>query len=459
MKTVERDKFFLGMAKISCFLGIGMLGIILLVVLIGGIPKTDILFTINETMDTLSIIILVVIMYSTTKEIKRENELDDANGWYLGIISMNIIGLFSDFVAWRVQGIPRFRIINHWTNFIFYLCAPCSIYTYWKYVKEIIEETDEKVMKVVSKLQIIIAGTGILAVILNNFFGFYFSVGLDGVYRRTANSFVYHSIPNVLMVLLICFMILRSRTSFKNKVILILYELVPSIAMVFQIFWLGISLSFICNTCMILAVYTNIQTKRSMELMEQKIRVMQSQLQPHFIYNGMLSIRSLIKKSPEEAITALDHFMGYLRGSIDLYNVSGMVSINQELRFVKDYLEIEKVRFGEKIQYEIIEETDDFMIPPITIQPLVENAIRHGIRKKADGRGKVEVRVYDEAKSHVICVVDDGVGFELDRKKEDGRTHIGVANTRKRLRHLLRGTLEIESKLGIGTRIEIRIPR
>lgn len=458
MKELQLVKLQFVIAQIGYLLGVIMLATLLTFSICTGFNDQNVLYIINETMDALGIIMLLIVMNSVLRELKIRNELDSVSWWFFLALFFICLGLFTDFFAWGVQGIPRLRRVNFIVNTVYYLCGPISIYIYWKYVKEIIEYTEGVSSCVFEWIQNSIIIFAIVATILNIFFHFYFSVGVDGIYKRTSGSFVLNALPNIIMVFICIRTIHRSRISLKNKVILIIYGLIPFLTSILQIFLFGMSILFTGTMCMALIVYTNIQAKRNIELMEQKMKVMQSQLQPHFIYNAMLSIRRLIKKSPQDAIAAMDHFGSYLRGSIDLYDAEHMILVSQELNFLRDYLEIEKVRFGEKIQYEIQEESD-FLIPPLTIQPLVENAIRHGIRKKVDGKGKVEIRVMDREKEHVIYVKDDGVGFDLKEKLSTDRSHIGLSNTKKRVKYLLKGNLEINSEVGKGTTIEIRIPK
>ena len=131
--------------------------------------------------------------------------------------------------------------------------------------------------------------------------------------------------------------------------------------------------------------------EREVVLTEQRMKILLSQMKPHFIYNGLAAIRRLIIKKTDNAVAAMDHFIRYLRGSIDMLEQEGLIPVEQELKFVENYLELERVRFGEDLEYELCIKETNFFVPPISIQSIVENAVRYGIRKKIDGAGKVRI--------------------------------------------------------------------
>lgn len=197
-----------------------------------------------------------------------------------------------------------------------------------------------------------------------------------------------------------------------------------------------------------------------LELREQKVALSMSQLKPHFISNGMATIRRLIKKDPDKAVEAMDYFVDYLRITIDNVKETDMVRASEELKFVRDYLYIEKLRFGDALQFDISEDCEDFLLPPFTIQPIVENAIRHGIRKREDGSGLVRVQVYTDEKEHCIVVEDNGIGFDVNALPEqnDGHEHVGTKNVRFRLESLCKGYMDMQSEPGAGTRVCIHVP-
>lgn len=191
---------------------------------------------------------------------------------------------------------------------------------------------------------------------------------------------------------------------------------------------------------------------------QQQLQLMFSQIKPHFLYNTLETIEALCLIDPEAAREATARFSGYLRGNLTGLNAENTIPFEKELSHTRLYLELEQMRFQEDLQvvYEIT--CTDFFLPPLTLQPLAENAVRHGVRMKSDGKGIVEIKTAELPDCYVISVRDDGPGFDPNTPPTDGRPHIGLRNVRDRLqRH--GGALHIESKQGSGTTVTIRIPK
>lgn len=190
------------------------------------------------------------------------------------------------------------------------------------------------------------------------------------------------------------------------------------------------------------------------ELEKSKTAVMLSQIQPHFLYNSLGAIRELCRQDPEEARSALSTFITYLRGNMDSIQREHTIHFSKELDHISEYLKLEKLRFGDDLNvvYDIQEK--DFYIPSLTIQPLVENAVKHGICSREEG-GTVTVHTHREGDLIIVKIQDDGVGFDMD--KLDKIEDIGLKNVRSRLMHIVNGKLEIESRENVGTTATITI--
>lgn len=195
------------------------------------------------------------------------------------------------------------------------------------------------------------------------------------------------------------------------------------------------------------------------ELTESQIKMMLSQIQPHFLYNALGTIRALCVRDPKEARNAMDHFARYLRSNMDSLNEHWCIPFTKELEHVKSYLYIEKLRFEDMLNVEYDIQTMDFEIPPLALQTMVENAVKHGLLPKKDG-GTLKISTFETDTCYEIVVADNGVGFDQSQKKaDDGRSHIGIANTRQRIMGMCNGSLNIGSKLGEGTTITITLPK
>jgi len=200
--------------------------------------------------------------------------------------------------------------------------------------------------------------------------------------------------------------------------------------------------------------------KRAMELklQESQISIMLSQIQPHFLYNTLNSIYQLCESNPMRARSMVNSFSEYLRNNLSALEETGLISFETELAHVKTYLDIEKVRFEDTLEIEYDIKCVDFSLPVLTVQPIVENAVKHGTSKKRGG-GKVTISTAEEIDSYVIVVSDTGCGFDPAKPKNDGKRHVGIENVRQRLSNMCSGSLSIESSEGNGTVAVIRIPK
>ena len=188
---------------------------------------------------------------------------------------------------------------------------------------------------------------------------------------------------------------------------------------------------------------------------EQRIRIMVSQIQPHFLFNTLSTIQSLCLIDPKKASETVEKFGTYLRQNLDSLNRENMILFETELEHTKVYADIEMLRFPNiRVEYDI--EDTHFGVPALSLQPLVENAIRHGVRVRRNGLVTVTTREYPAY--HEIRVTDNGKGFNVAEAMEADKSHIGLRNVKDRIETLCGGTFLIDSKLGEGTEITIRIP-
>ena len=194
-----------------------------------------------------------------------------------------------------------------------------------------------------------------------------------------------------------------------------------------------------------------------LELQESRISIMLSQMQPHFIFNTLNTIYHLCEINPEIARSTIDSFSKYLRNNIDNLDRSEMIHFDKEMSFVKAYLDIEKVRFDDELQITFDTAVTNFKLPVLTVQPIVENAVKHGTSKK-EGVSTLCISTRETDTCYEIEIRDTGVGFDTNNPIDEHK-HIGIRNVRQRLKHLCDGTLTIESVVGEGTTATIKIPK
>ena len=192
------------------------------------------------------------------------------------------------------------------------------------------------------------------------------------------------------------------------------------------------------------------------ELAESRISTMMSQIRPHFIYNTLGSIEQLCKLDPPKAGDLVHNFAKYLRGNFGELDNPKPILMSQEMEHVHHYISIENVRFPD-MTFTFEMNSEDFHIPALTVQPIVENAIKHGLMKLPKG-GTIHVVSYETETDYCISVADDGVGFDTS-VLIDERKHVGLRNIRERLKVMVNGKLEIESTVGVGTKVLVTIPK
>ena len=194
-------------------------------------------------------------------------------------------------------------------------------------------------------------------------------------------------------------------------------------------------------------------------LLAAKIEALKSQINPHFLFNTLTSISSLIRSQPETARTLINKLSGLLRRL--MRSQEHFVTLREELESIDEYLDIEVVRFGPKLRVrkDIAPDTEDIVVPSMILQPLVENSIKHGLSRKV-GTGTITIRSSRDNARVMIEVEDDGMGFLLERLEQPMASGIGLANVRERLRVIYGAAyqLTLESEPGKGTCARIEIP-
>ena len=194
-------------------------------------------------------------------------------------------------------------------------------------------------------------------------------------------------------------------------------------------------------------------------LLGAKIAALASQINPHFLFNTLTSISSLIRSQPETARMVVHRLSALLRRR--LRDPNHFVTLREEIEAVDEYLDIEQIRFGPqlRVRKQIDERALDALVPSMILQPLVENCIKHGLSRKVGG-GTITVRVERLADAAAVEIVDDGLGMSEDRLETAFNDGIGLSNVSERLRVIYgaRSTLRLSSVIGRGTTARFEIP-
>ncbi len=210
-------------------------------------------------------------------------------------------------------------------------------------------------------------------------------------------------------------------------------------------------------------VKTLINLKLSVDkAMAAEAAFFQAQIKPHFLYNTLNTISSFCDTNPERCGQLINELANYLRQSFDFNNLNMFIPIDREISLIDSYVAIEKARFGSNLNVEFeISSNIQAYIPPLSIQPLVENAIRHGLRKKG-GKGTVMISIQNISDGIEVSVKDNGSGISSDKLDklliDDGARGVGLRNINTRLKKLYGNGLNLKSDIGKGTEVTFKIP-
>lgn len=300
----------------------------------------------------------------------------------------------------------------------------------------------------------------IVLLVSNLFVGIIYTVDENNIYSR-GDYFYLQIIPTILImtVNIIALFMNREVLSSKQKMAFSVYSVVPMVAMIIQSKVFGvhfIALSTVLATLFTVSYIIADQTERyyvqQSENAQLKIDLLLAQIQPHFLYNSLLAIKYLCKNEPQKAVEGIDDFTIYLRHNMDSITIDTPIPFEEELKHVKSFLALQKLRFEEKLNIVYDIEYTDFSLPTLTLQPLVENAVYYGVRRNENGEGTVTVRTRKRDGYVEVSVDDNGPGFVTKSlPDEEEKTHTGIQNVRERLKRVSGGELRIDSELGKGT--------
>lgn len=399
---------------------------------------------------------------------------DKSTGLYFLMLFLNTCALLFDVLALCFRG--RLGIFAWWgvrvSNFIAFSSNAFLLGAFALYLMEILSRR-VTVNRRPIRITVLLSGVLFLLEIATQFLPITYSIDAQNIYHRESLFWVSHAIG--LVGLLLCARTLFRHRRFiepEEKIALWCYMLLPIVALCVQAFVYGIVLLGLANTVSLIVIFLFLQAEQGQRMAEQarriaehenqltqsRISIMLSQLQPHFLYNVLNSIYHLCEFDPAAAQQATKDFSIYLRANMDSLTRKEPVAFSEELRHLEIYLSLEKMRFPTKLNIVYDLQATGFMLPALTVQPLVENAVKYGICQK-DGGGTLTISTRETSDSFQVVVSDDGAGYDPGATQYDGRTHVGIENVRGRLSAMSGGSLEIQSTKGVGTVATITIPK
>lgn len=408
---------------------------------------------INIALDSFALVVALIILSTCIGEFSSKKL--GARHFLLLQFSV-VVALIADIVSWSVEGNFDFSLINLISNTVASCACQIAIISFMGYLVASLYSNSRTAMFVLNTFRILCV-LSLLFCIGNAFFGYAFLVDAHGHYVRNDRdglSFAFLLFPTLSFFAIILLSLLAKKSTKINRVAFIIYTIFPIAGVIIDYTFHGISLTHAGITVGILSIYTSIYLTRQKELEAQRNALMLSQINPHFIYNTLSTIASMCDTAPKQAKYLTIDFSHYLRRNIGTLASEEPITFEQEMEHVACYLKIEKARFRERLNVHYAIQCKEFSIPPLTVQPLVENAVKHGVTKKAAG-GTVRISTYDTDTHYVIEIIDDGVGFD----SEAAEMHVGIQNVQSRLAAMCKGNLSIKSTVGVGTRVTIEIPK
>lgn len=339
----------------------------------------------------------------------------------------------------------------------------------WLYLRQFLEET------VITRTVTILISIALMIytafLIINMFRPILFSITEQGFYSDSGTDYI-SIITDFFCLLLLCMATFSSNLSGSRKISFLCCIFAPTLFATLSVnqsvlSW-GIYIWGAVSITVLLPLYLlffnahdeleNDVLRHEKEQTQLRISAMISQMQPHFLYNSLAVIEALCEEDPKLAAEATNAFSNYLRENMDFADKSNPISFSEELKHIKTYVWLEKLRFPNKLNIEYDISCSSFPVPALSVQPMVENAIKHGICKSKSG-GTVRICSSETEEFYIVTISDDGTGFDVSKMKDDGDQHLGIKNTRYRIREMMGGSLDISSIPGEGTTVTIKIPK
>lgn len=421
------------------------------------------MITANISLDIFSILLsMIPIIYLMDDQCHSPK----INKYFLGVCVSNILMIIGDLADWMIRDTSWtfMRISLYVLTVLYYAASGLLLYFFARYLEAYLELSG-KAGRLYLRTVMLLCAMQVIFAAASPFTGWIFYVD-DSGYQRGRLFLISQIIPFSCCVLFLIMVILyRKRMTFREIIFFLLYFFVPVGGSVVQTILRGIAIVNLGVTFALILILVNIQFEHEIalrqqekELAEQRVDIMLSQIQPHFLYNTLGTIACLCRDNPQKAEKATEEFAKFLRGNMDSLKAREPIPFEKELSHVMNYLYLEQQRFGDRLGVVCNIHVTDFFIPPLSLQPLVENAVRHGILKKKEG-GTITISTMETDEYAVVMIADDGIGMERAGNLPNlgEHAHIGIENVRHRLWTMVGGSMEVDSS-DQGTRITLRIP-
>lgn len=384
--------------------------------------------------------------------------------WYLlAMFITQSLMLFSDMLACIYRGNTHAIVLLYVVNSANYILSYILLLIHLDYLVHELS-LRRKQQQIIPQIIAWTSITLVIATFLDPFHKQFFSIPVEtGLYQRETFYFIHTAAFSCFFLACVGLIHTQKNISRARKFTLSWFFIIPFCTGIAQQFYPGISLTNLGSLLSVIAVFANYfweQNKtfgaKELELQSAHSALVLSQIQPHFLFNSMTAIMDLCDSDPREAKAALQELSDYLHYKISAMSNTYVVPFSEDLEFLQNYLKLEKRRFGPRLRVEYNIQYTDFSIPLLTLQPMVENAIRHGISKRPEG-GTILLSTKEQGEYCTIKLMDNGVGFDTNQLDSAATDHIGLSNVKNRIQRLCGGSLSIHSVPGIGTVVEITL--
>lgn len=405
--------------------------------------------------------ILILAIHSVDLIIKKNKRKDEITLLAFVLFTAFHFALYLTFSVIKLHYTASAMVIAFYTAF--YIMNNLEVFFLFRYAHSYMEIAP-KTAKLLSVIDLTGLAVFVALDVLNIFTGMFFTAS-GGVYHRSRMMILSQGYQFVMLVTVFLVAVSDPKLTRREKAAFGIYCFLPLVAILFQNLYRGYAIAYasIIIAIEILFLFLNVQknialAKEEEENKEAQIRIMLSQIQPHFVYNALSSISTLISIDAEKAQAALDNFTEYLRHNFSALTNAKLIPFADELKHIKTYVALGKMRFGDRLDVTYDIQTTDFCVPPLSVQPLVENAIKHGIMKKLEG-GHITVKAYKNGDVYAVQVVDDGVGFSMEDVDFAANGHFGIKNIRYRVEKTCGGEVNIKSEKDKGTCVTVLFPQ
>ncbi len=419
---------------------------------------------INATLEATGIILSIVIAACV---FLNHSQNETANRLYLRVLICNIGNLGSDILAIYFRG--NTGSLGWWgvrlANNLLYIFGFLLAEAFSHYLFALINLQKEISMRPLSWIRIL-CSAGIFLSLLNQVFPIFYYIDADNIYHR-AGTFWLSQVISIICIIIDGWILIKYRKRVDSQELAAFwsYIILPLLALWIQINYYGIALVNIACMLSVIIVFLVVQARRGIQAEEQRKRlqqnrlaIMQSQIQPQYLYNVLDSISDLCIKNPESAQREINNFAVYLRTNLDSLTRTEPIPFEKELAHLKIYLSFEQNILKEKFNciYDI--QTTNFMLPSLTLQPFAEYATDHNFQNPNETRIFL-ISTHEKSDFFEILISENGMGAGLFLTPDNNKYQIEIENVRQRLKIMCEGNILINCIPNEGFTAMITIPK